>query len=162
MSDGFTIGAAQQISTIFECPKCRETIDSTAEVCRFCGEKVDQETALKAAAILSKVNEACSDATYMRSTALAIPVFFVLRFVPFFSWLGAIGFIALNFAIPIWALRWWRRFAKLQSTDADFRKARTSVEVTAAVVVGMLVLFVIIPFLLGIVFAILRSAHAAR
>lgn len=159
MSDGFTIGAAAQAPTIFQCPKCNETIDSTADSCRFCGEKVDHEAAQKAAELLSRINQACSDASYMRSTALAIPVFFVLRFLPFFSMIGAVGFIGLNFVVPIWALRWWRKFGKIQSADPDFRKARMTVEVVAAIVTGVLFLFVILPFLLGFILALLRSSR---
>lgn len=79
MSDRFTIGAAMGEPTIFECPACKETIDAKAETCRFCGVAVDHESAHKAAALMAKVNQACSDASYMKSTALALPVFFALR-----------------------------------------------------------------------------------
>jgi hypothetical protein len=88
MSDGFSIGAALGEPSIFDCPNCKETIDANAETCRFCGMKVDREAALKAAALLARINQACSDASYMKSTALALPVFFVLRFVPFISFVG--------------------------------------------------------------------------
>ena len=92
MSDGLTIGAAMAEPTIFECPACKETIDAKAETCRFCGVKVDREAALRLRWMLAQVNQACSDASYMRSTALTLPVFFGLRFLPFVSLLGTIGF----------------------------------------------------------------------
>jgi hypothetical protein len=105
MPGGFTIGAAMGEPTIFECPNCKETIDATAETCRFCGAVVDREAARKAAALMAKVNQACSDSSYMKSTALTLPVFFILRFVPFISAMGGIGFWVLLIAIPLWSLR---------------------------------------------------------
>lgn len=144
MSDGFTIGAVMGEPSIFECPNCKETIDAKAETCRFCGAKVDHEAAVKAAALLSRVNQACSDASYMKSTALALPVFFVLRFIPFLSGLGSIGFWVLLIAIPVWALRWWLKYRKIETDDSDFRRARKSVLVTGVVVSCLLVISVLL------------------
>jgi hypothetical protein len=151
MSDGFTIAAANYAPTIFTCPKCGETIDSSAEACRFCGEKVDPAAAQQAALELAKVNQACSDASYMKSTAFAIPVFFLLRFLPFVSMMGLIGFVGLSFAVPIWSLRWWFRYGKLISTDEEFLKARTTVKYAGFAVTAILVLLVVGPFLAGLI-----------
>jgi len=151
MSDGFTIGAAMHAPTIFECPNCNETIDSTAETCRFCGAKVDHEAAVEAAGILARVNQACSDASYMRSTALTLPVFFALRFVPFVSGVGTWGFIGVSIGVPIWAVRWWFKFGKLSSTDAEFRKARSTVRWAGILVFAVFLLLVLAPFVLGII-----------
>jgi len=144
MSDGFTIGAALGAPTIFDCPNCRETIDATAETCRFCGVKVDREAALKAAAVLAKVNQACSDASYMKSTALAIPVFIGLRFVPFFSSVGTIGFLGLTVGIPIWALVWWAKYRGIGAGDAEFLAARKTVRIVGLIVTALLLLNVIL------------------
>ncbi len=156
MSDGFTIAAGSLAPTIFSCPKCSETIDSSAEACRFCGEKVNPAAAQLAALVLAKVNQACSDASYMKSTAMAIPVFFLLRFVPFVSGMGVIGFIGLNLAIPIWSLRWWLRYGKLTSTEEDFLKARSTVKYSGIIVTCILVLLVILPFLGGMLLHLSR------
>lgn len=142
MSDGFTIGAAMGEPTIFECPACKETIDAKAETCRFCGVKVDHESAHKAAALMAKVNQACSDASYMKSTALALPVFFALRFVPFIAAVGGIGFWVLLVAIPIWALRWLLKYRKIDADDAEFRKARSTVKWIGIIVAVAFVSFV--------------------
>lgn len=144
MSDGFTVAAAMGEPTIFECPSCKETIDARAETCRFCGVKVDAGAALQAAAVLSRVNQACSDASYMKSTALALPVFFVLRFVPFLSGLGSLGFTVLLFVIPGWTLRWWLKYRKIETADADFRRARKSVLIVGITVSCLLVIFAIL------------------
>jgi len=156
MSDGFTIGAASYAPTIFQCPNCDETIDAQAETCRFCGAKVDREAALESALRLSKINQACSDASYMRSTTLTLPVFFGLRFVPFISLVGTIGFIGLLIGIPIWAIIWWRKYSAIVTTDADFLKARRTVMLIAIFVPIVLVFFVIAPFLLGILIGLHR------
>jgi hypothetical protein len=150
MSDGFTIGAAMQAPTIFQCPHCNETIDSSAASCRFCGAPVDHEAAQIAAILLAKINQACSDASYMRTTAVAIPIFFALRYLPFFSMAGTIGFIGLLFAVPIWAIRWWLRFGKIVSADPDFKKARSTVKFSGIIVTGVLLLFEVVPFCLTV------------
>lgn len=150
MSDGFTIGAAMGEPTIFECPNCKETIDAKAEACRFCGAKVDHEAALKAAAELAKVNQACSDASYMRSTALTLPVFFGLRFVPFIAVVGGIGFWVLLFGIPIWSVIWHSKYRSLTSDDAEFRKARKTVKWIGVIVAGVMLVFMAVSILVFI------------
>jgi len=156
MSDGFTIGAASYASTLFPCPNCKETIDNTAKTCRFCGQPVDYEAALKAAAELSKVNQACSDASYIKSSAFALPVFFVLRFLPIVSMLGAIGFVGLSIVLPFWSLRWWLKYGKIKTDDAEFLRARKTVAIVGIVVSCVLVLLVIAPFLLVV---LVRLGH---
>lgn len=156
MSDGFTIGAATAEPTIFDCPNCKETIDATADVCRFCGAKVDRDAARTAAIIMAQINKACSDASYMKSTTFTLPVFFVLRFVPFISLLGTIGFIGLLMAIPIWVLVWRRKFGGIVSSDRDYLKARRTVFLIGIFVPMILALFVIVPFLVGILIAMNR------
>ena len=142
MSDDSSIGAAMYVPTIFECPNCKETIDTRAETCRFCGMKVDHEAARKAAVVMAKVNQACSDASYMRSTALTLPVFFVLQFVPFISSLGRIGFYGITLITPFWALRWWLRYGAIETDDADFRGARNRVKWIGIIVSCVFVLVV--------------------
>jgi len=157
MSDGFTVAAALGEPTIFDCPNCHETIDARAETCRFCGMKVDHEAAHLAALQLAKINQGCSDASYMRSTALAIPVFFVLRLVPFFGFVGLIGFIGLTVGIPIWTMIWWFKYGEIASRDDDFVKARRTVKIITIAVPIVLFVFVILPFLVAFVLGILAA-----
>jgi hypothetical protein len=154
MSDGFTIGAASYASTLFPCPKCNETIDNTAATCRFCGQPVDHEAAVQAAELLSRINQAVSDASYMKSCALALPVFFVLRYVIFLSGLGGIGFVGLSIALPIWALRWWLKYGKIKTNDAEFNRARRTVKIVGICASLALVFLVIAPFFLAVLIGI--------
>lgn len=156
MSDGFTIGAASYASTLFPCPNCNETIDNTAETCRFCGQPVDREAAIKAAALLSKINQAVSDASYMKSCALAMPVFFVLRYVIFLSALGAIGFLGLSVGIPVWALRWWLKYGSITADDAEFLRSRKTVKIAGISAFAAFLLLVAIPFVTGFLVALTR------
>lgn len=148
------------LPSIFECPHCGETIDASAETCRFCGAPVDRPLALHRAMILAKVNRAVSDATYMRSCAVTLPVFFVLRFIPFLGMLGELGFIALSFVIPVWATIWWSRYSDLESKDPDYLKSRKAVRIAGIVVAIVLVVFVILPFLVAFTVGVLRGLHA--
>lgn len=142
MSDGFSIGAAMDEPTIFECPNCKETIDSAAETCRFCGAKVDREAARKAAAVMARVNQACSDASYMSSTALTLPVFFGLQFVPFIALVGRIGFLGVILITPFWSLRWWLKYREIKTDDADFSSARNRVKWIGVIVSCLLLVIV--------------------
>jgi len=149
------------LPSIFECPHCGETIDASAEACRFCGATVDRPLALHRAMILAKVNRACSDASYMRSCAMTLPVFFVFRFIPiaFLSTFG-LGFDVLSFVIPIWAIIWWSKFSGLESHDSEYIRWRKTVRIIGIVVSIVLLLFVIVPFLLAFALGAIRATHA--
>jgi hypothetical protein len=138
MSDGFTIGAVMGEPTIFECPVCKETIDSKAETCRFCGVKVDHLAAQRAAALMARINQACSDASNMRLTALTVPIVGLFGLV---GGLATLGFLGLSIAILVWASFWREKYGEIESEDADFRKARATVKWTrigVSVIVGLL------------------------
>ncbi|MEI9969308.1 MAG: hypothetical protein WDM87_12040 [Terracidiphilus sp.] len=142
MADGLSIGAAMSETTIFECPSCKETIDATADSCRFCGAKVDHEAARKGAETMARINRACSDASFMKSTAMAIVVFFVLRFVPFLGMIGYIGFPVLLVAVPIWSLIWLSKYRGIETDDAEFLKARSTVKRIGIIVTAVLAVVV--------------------
>lgn len=131
---------------VFECPNCKETIDASADVCRFCGAKVDHEAAKNSAHLLAEVDQACSEASFLRNSAVVV---FMLGLGVIICLLrGSLGriiqvagfentmlalsalFVILSFAFPLLSLRWWRKYANLQSDDEDFRDARTIVRST--------------------------------
>ncbi len=109
---------------IFPCPKCKETIDTSAEFCRFCGAPVDAGAAEEAAELMTRVNQACSDASFLKIMAIGVPIAFVAGLLPFVSLLGALALTFLCFAVPGMSLRWWIKFKGIQSNEPDFRRAR--------------------------------------
>ena len=126
---------------IFECPHCKETIDSEQTCCRFCSAAIDPGVAEKAAKTLARVNQACSDASYMRTAAIALLVFFGMMFVPLVSWYGTWGCLILFIAVLVLAVRWWIRFGIIDTDDADFIRARWTVGV-----ISLLLFFPVIRF----------------
>jgi hypothetical protein len=126
---------------IFECPSCKETIDSEQTRCRFCSTAIDPGVAEKAAKILARVNQACSDASYMRTAAVALLVFFGMMFVPLVSWYGTWGCLILFIAVLVLAVRWWIRFGMIHTDDQDFVRARWTVGV-----ISLLLFFPVIRF----------------
>ena len=70
MADGLVLDGTSEALDVFDCPHCGQTIDTSADVCRFCGAKIDHEAAEKATHLLAKVDQACSDASVLRYTAV--------------------------------------------------------------------------------------------
>ena len=158
MSDGFSGAAGSYGPSVFDCPKCRQTIDASATSCRFCGAPVDRDIALKSAALLARVNQAISEANYMRTVALSLPVFFLLRFVPFISMLGGLGFFGITVVVPVWGIVWWIRYSAIEYDDAEFKKSRRAVLITAIAVAAVFLVIVLLTLLAA--FAIgLRAMH---
>lgn len=159
MSDGFSGIAGSYGPSVFDCPKCKQTIDASATTCRFCGAPVDRDIALKSAALLARVNTAISEASYMRTVAFSLPVFFVLRFVPLGSMLGELGFLGITIVLPIWGVIWWIRYNALEYDDAEFKKSRCTVLIATIVVAAVFVLFVIVPFIVAFAIGLSKAMH---
>lgn len=145
MADGLITNDATQELDVFECPHCKETIDTSADVCRFCGAQVDHEAAKMAAHLLSRVDQACSDASFLRNSAvvafmLALGVVLcLLRGSARIVLVAGFGnsvlalsalFLILSSAFPFWSLLWWRRYANLQSSDEELQDARRTIRST--------------------------------
>jgi hypothetical protein len=138
MADELNFDGTTEDLDVFDCPNCGQTIDASADVCRFCGAKVDHKAAQQAAHLLARVDLACSDASYLRNAAvialilLGGVVFALARQPRFFVLFGfentLLGFCALVILVsspfPLWTLRWWRKYASIASDDNDFQDAR--------------------------------------
>ncbi|MGB8846688.1 MAG: hypothetical protein WCC73_13475, partial [Terracidiphilus sp.] len=68
-----------------------------------------------AAEKMSKINQACSDASFLRTAAISVLAFFGIMFIPFMGLLGIVGYYFLLVAVPFLATRWWVRFSRVQS-----------------------------------------------
>ena len=145
MADGVNFDGLTEDLDVCDCPKCGETIDAKADVCRFCGAKIDHEAAAKSAHLLARVDEACSDASFLRNTA-AIAMILCLgtlfgalrsggRLIVRIGFENALlGFCVLvliaSSPFPVWCMRWWTKYAGLSGDDEDFQTARVTVRST--------------------------------
>jgi len=127
----------------FRCPNCNEMINDSMTVCRFCSVPVDPGVAQIIADRQEKANQSYSDASFLRTAAIAMYVFLGLSFIPFLPvvyW----GFIIVFFVVIGLLIRWQIRYASLVTNDADFQTARRSwwislVLLIVAVPVGFIV-----------------------
>lgn len=108
----------------FPCPHCGEIINDSMQTCRFCSAPVDPQAAFAAAGLQDRVNRACSDASFLRTAAAAMFVLLALSVVPFISLITYLGFIISFFVVLVLIIRWQVKFGRLQTTDADYRRAK--------------------------------------
>ena len=126
----------------FRCPNCSEMINDSMTQCRFCSVPVDPGVAELIADRQEKANQAYSDASYLRTGAIAMFVFFglsLLPFVPFVSW----AFLGTFIAVIVLLIRWQIRYATLVTDDPDYKSARRSWWISLALLLGVIVIFVI-------------------
>jgi hypothetical protein len=108
----------------FPCPNCNEIINDSMQTCRFCSAPVDPQAAFAAAEIQSRVNRACSDASFLRTAAAAMFVLLALSVVPFISLVTYLGFIITFFVVLVLIIRWQIKFGRLETSDVDYRRAK--------------------------------------
>ena len=131
MGNGLSITSDLDRPKIFECPSCRQTIDTSSTVCRFCSASIDPAVAEAAAVKMARINRACSDASYLKIAALCAPAFLLILFIPFMTLLGEFGLLFLSVATPIWIILWCFRFLRIETNDPDFRRAKKTVLIVA-------------------------------
>ena len=139
----------------FPCPNCKEIINDSMTQCRFCSVPVDPSVAQLIADRQEKANHAYSDASYLRTAALAMYVFLGLSFVPLlaiFSWGLPITFVV----VIVLLIRWQIRYSGLLTDDADFKSARRSWWISLVMLLGLPVIF-IIRVGIGVLLAISRG-----
>ncbi len=155
MADGLVLDGTSEDLDVFECPNCKETIATSADVCRFCGAKVNHEAAREAARDLARVDQACSDASVLRYTAvtafcmaagLALGLMRNPRFIRIVGFQNVLlGFcaavIVLSSPFPIWSLNWWRKYASLTMDDEEFQNGRQMVRTTGSAALAFIVVF---------------------
>jgi hypothetical protein len=126
---------------VFPCPNCKETINTSMQSCSFCSVPIDPAAAVASAALFARVNQACSDASYLKIMAGSAFTFLFLRLFPFLGLLGTIGFWFLELVVPLMTIHWWLSYGSIRIDDPGFARARR----TALVVglgVGLFLIFV--------------------
>lgn len=138
MANSLSLKPADSNLGIFECPNCRQTIDASTTECRFCSAPINPIEAQAAAEKMSLVNQACSDASFLRTAAISVLVFLGAMFIPFMALLGIGGYYFLVFAVPCLVIRWWVKYYFIRSDDRDFRHAKTTVIVISILATPLL------------------------
>jgi len=109
----------------FPCPSCKEIINDKMEQCRFCGAPVDKGVAQLLAERQSKVNQAYSDASYLKTAAFVMWGFLAVSLIPFVP-LVYYGFVVTFIVVIVLIIRWQLRFSNINTSDPDYAKARRS------------------------------------
>ena len=133
----------QSQSRTFRCPNCNEMINDQMQQCRFCSVPLDPGIVALAAERQEKANQACSDASYLKTAAIAMFVFLSLSLIPFVP-LVYWGFLVTFFVVLALLIRWQVKFGSLLTSDADYGTAKRSKNVAlvlwlAAIPLGFIV-----------------------
>jgi len=124
----------------FRCPNCNEMINDSMTQCRFCSVPVDPAVAQLIAERQEKANQAYSDASYLRTAAIAMYVFLGLSMLlAFFFW----GFLITFVVVIVLLIRWQVRFGALVTDDEDYKRARKSWWISLVLLLGVPVIFVV-------------------
>jgi hypothetical protein len=84
---------------------------------------VDKGIAHAAADTQDKVNQAYSDASFLRTTAGGMWVLLAISFVPFIPFVYY-GFVFTFIVVLVLFVRWQLRFASINTADPDYAKAK--------------------------------------
>ena len=106
----------------FPCPNCNEIINDSMRGCRFCRAPIDPRAAHAAGELQSRVNEACSDASYTASAAYVMSALLVLSVFPFIPLVWVVFLLAF-FAVIFMVVRWQVKFGDIKTRDPDYKRA---------------------------------------
>ena len=109
----------------FRCPNCNEMINDQMTTCRYCSVPVDPGVAQLIADRQQKANQAVSDASFLRTAAIAEWVFLGLSFIPFIP-VVELAFVIVGVVVVVLVIRWQVKFNNLLTSDADYQAARKS------------------------------------
>ena len=126
----------------FRCPNCNEMINDSMTQCRYCCVPVDPSVAQLIADRQEKANHAYSDASFLRTAAIAMYVFFGVSLIPllgFAFW----GFLITFIVVIVLVIRWQIRYSSLVTDDSDFKTARKSWWISLALLLGVPLIFLV-------------------
>jgi hypothetical protein len=116
-------------------------INDSMTQCRYCSVPVDPGVAQLIADRQEKANQAYSDASFLRTAAIAMYVFFGLSMVPllgFAFW----GFLITFVVVIVLLIRWRIRYGTLITDDVDYKSARRSWWISLVLLLGVPVIFI--------------------
>jgi hypothetical protein len=117
------------------------------EKCPHCSAQIDRQAAAAAAEAQSRVNQACSDASYLRTAAVGMWVFLGVSFIPFMP-LVFWGFLATFVLVLVMFIRWQVKFGGLKTNDPDYGQAKRAKNLALILWLAVLVTwFVILPMI---------------
>jgi Ca2+/Na+ antiporter len=134
----------------FPCPNCKEIINDSMTTCRFCSVAIDPGIASLVAEQQAKANQACSDASFLRTAAVAMFVFLGLSLIPFVP-LVYWGFLITFLVAIVLLVRWQIRFGSLNTSDPDYKKAKRSRNLALLLIIIAVPLGFIVRPLLGLI-----------
>ncbi len=135
----------------YPCPSCKEIITDRDAECRYCGAPVDKGIAAAAAEVQSRVNQAYSDASFMKTTAFAMWGFLAVSLVPFVP-LVYYGFLFTFVAVIVMVVRWQLLFSGINTSDPDYAKARRRKNLSLVLWAAALPVGLVVRPLVGILF----------
>ena len=109
----------------FRCPNCNEMINDQMTTCRYCSVPVDPGVAQLIADRQQKANEAVSDASYLRSSTIAMWALLGLSFIPLIPF-ASLGFLIILVVAVVLLIRLQMKFGGLLTNDPDYHAARKS------------------------------------
>lgn len=139
----------------FRCPNCSEMINDSMTQCRYCSVPVDPAVAALIADRQEKANQAYSDASYLRTAAVAMVVFLGLNLIPFLPFVFW-GFLGTFIAVIVLLIRWQIRYATLVTDDPDYKSARRSWWISFAILLGVIAI-IVLRIVIEVLFLILRG-----
>ena len=135
----------------FPCPNCNEIINDSMTQCRYCSVPIDPGVAQLVADRQAKANQAYSDASFLRTAAIAMYVFLGLSFIPIVPLVGW-GFLVIFVVVIVLLIRWQVKFSGVVTNDVDYKKARRSWMVSLALLIAAIPLgFIVRPIVMFLI-----------
>ena len=107
----------------FRCPNCNEMINDRMQQCSFCAVPLDPGVVELVAERQEKANQAYSDASYLKTTAIAMFVFLGLSLIPIIPFVYY-GFVVTFVVVLVMLIRGQLKFGSLLTSDPDYKLAR--------------------------------------
>ena len=109
---------------VFQCPNCKQFINNTMTVCKYCSIQLDANLISGLIVGQEKADAAYNAASKLRILSGAMWVFFFVGFVPFLGYVATWAFYVIAVLIPILLLVWYAKYGNLKTIDAEFKTAK--------------------------------------